>query len=103
LIRAIARRDQHRIDIGPRQQFPEIPVGRAVLVAVMRVCDPFDLLAHARLDITGRDVAHVLLRHHRRQHLLAPRADADATEYNPVARRHATATAKDVSRYDQRE
>jgi hypothetical protein len=99
---AIAGGDQHGVEVRPRQQLAQVAVGDAVPVAVMGVGDGLELLAHPRLHVAGRDVLHVLFRHHRRQHHLAARADADAAEGDAVAGRHPATAAEDARRHHER-
>ena len=54
--------DQHRVDIAAGQQFAQVAIGRAVLVAVLGVGHFLDRLAARGLDVANRDKLHVRLR-----------------------------------------
>src|SRR5262249_22098325 len=78
--------DQHRVDVPSGEQFSEIAVHGAILIAVMTVGYALDLFAPGALDIADSHKLHVLLWKHDAQIVLAARAQTDSGEDNPFTR-----------------
>ena len=99
----VTRGNQHRVNVRPGEQVEEVPIGAAVLVAVMRVNQVLDLCRTAALHIAVRDELNILLRQHDAQVILASRTQADAAQRDSLARWHRPLAAQRPRRNEPRQ
>ena len=84
----ITGRDQHRVDIGTREDFIHVASLQAVLIVILPVRHHAHDFAPRFLDIGDHDKLHVGLAEEVFQHLTPAGADANAANHDAVTRRH---------------
>ena len=87
----IRRRDAHRIDVLPREQFPEIVVGRALLRPALLLVEfldaAFGVLPPRRIDIANRHhLDGIVLAHERAEQVSGLFAHADESDRDLLTR-----------------
>ena len=91
---AVTRGNQDGVDIIAGQQFAEVAIGVAFLVAVLFVGHLFDGLALISANIGDSDEADIGLLKHVAQHITATSANADPSQNNPFAGSHGSVQAQ---------
>ena len=86
--------DQHGVDVGLVEELVKILIRVAVGGAMVLVDDPLDRSATVFLDVADGDELHVGLLEKTAEVVFTPAADADATDANPLTRRHRTVEAR---------
>ena len=99
----IARGDQHRVDVLAGEQFAEVAIELAVLVAVVFVDQSLAGIAATRLHVGNGDAPYVAQTEHRRQVIGAAGTDSDHAEHNGLARRNTAILSQDVCGHDGRQ
>jgi hypothetical protein len=97
----IACGNQHGVNFGTAQQFPKIPVQRAILVPVVFIGHPFDPLAPAALHVANRDELDVLFRQHHTEVVLAAWTKPNSCKNDPLTRGDPAIAAQDTTGNDQ--
>src|SRR6266566_3152750 len=91
---AIACSYEHRVHIFPAQQVPEIRIGKAIFIAVMRVDQLLGRAQTIIAAITNRAKLEFAERKKVGKDASRPRADADHAKHNPIARRDGSIEAQ---------
>ena len=81
---AVARPDQHGVDVRPRQQLAEVAVEDTILVAVVLVDEFLPRFAPAGLHVADGHAPHVGLRENPAEIVRHARADADHPQRDPL-------------------
>ncbi len=99
---AVAGGDQHRVDVLAREQFAEIAIEHAILVAVMLIDQGLAGVPTAGLHVGDRHALHVRQTEHGLQVVGAAGTDADHAERDLFAGRRRAVQPQDARGHDHR-
>ena len=91
---AVARGDQHGVDVASCEQFTKVAIRGAILVAVLGVDHVLDRLAPIGPDIADGHKPRIRQRQQRTQDIGAAAVDPDAAHRDPLAGGHAAILAE---------
>ncbi len=99
---AIPRGDQDGVDILAIEQFPQVAIQLAILVAIVLVNQSFASIPSALLNIGDRNAPHIVQTEYRCQVVRAAGTDPDDSQRNRLTRCYVCTLTQNLRRHNGR-